>query len=280
MTQPRNPKLCCLLGDPVEHSLSPLMFNSAFRTTGDDIAYLAFQVKAEDLGSAIEGLKALGFIGCNVTIPHKTTVVKLLGSMDRSAEISGSVNVIRNENGKLVGYSTDGSGALKAMAAAGIVPIGKRIQLLGYGGVARAVAFELAQRAKPKEIMIAGRDLPKAASLAEDIQPLVNAEAVPLDQAGGPQVDILINCTPVGMWPKVNESPIRKESLESSTVVFDLVYNPAETLLLKLAKDRGCRTLGGLEMLVQQGAMAFELWLGKKAPVDIMRKAAEEGLKE
>jgi shikimate dehydrogenase len=271
----KKPRLCCLIGDPVEHSLSPLMFNSVFATEGMDCAYMAFRVGRADLSRALEGLRALGFVGCNVTIPHKVEVIKYLDRLDESAQGPGSVNAILNRGGELIGYSTDGYGVLKALEREGIRLEGTRILLLGYGGGARAVAFELARSLKRAEIMITGRDMAKASALAGELSALARTEALPLGNVGSSGAGVIINCTPVGMWPNADESPLAAESISMGTAVMDLVYNPAETKLLKIAKARGCRTVGGLEMLVQQGARAFEIWFGRTAPVSMMRKAVE-----
>jgi shikimate dehydrogenase len=254
------------------------MFNAAFRKAGEDCAYLAFRVRSEDLGKAIEGLKAIGFAGCNVTIPHKIAVKKHLDRLDRSAEDSGSVNVIANTNGKLVGYNTDGAGAVAALEMEGVSLKGKRVLLLGYGGASRAIAFEIANGAKPEALTIAGRDESRANSLARELSQLVRADAMQLDDAGFAGADVIINCTPVGMWPKTDASPLPPGALHGCEIVMDLIYNPAETKLLRLARTQDCKTIGGIEMLVRQGARAFEIWLGKEAPIDEMRKAAKEAL--
>lgn len=255
--------------------MSPLMFNSAFADQGMDYVYLAFRVAKPDLYKAVEGLKVLSFVGCNVTIPHKVEVVKYLDRLDDSAQWSGSVNVILNRGGELIGHSTDGYGAVMALEREGVVLEGKRIILLGYGGGARAVAFELTRRLQSFELIIAGRDRAVASTLAEDVSPLGKASAIELAEVGKTGADIIINCTPVGMWPDVDGSPIPAEAIGIGTTVMDMVYNPAETKLLKMAKARGCKTVGGLEMLVQQGAKAFEIWFGRQAPVDIMRRVVE-----
>jgi shikimate dehydrogenase len=251
------------------------MFNSAFAAKVMDCVYIAFRVGGADLGRAVEGLRALGFVGCNVTIPHKVEVIKHLDRLDESAEGPHSVNVILNRSGELIGYSTDGYGAMKALEREGVRLEGKRILLLGYGGSARAVAFELARRLKSVEIIIAGRDMTKASTLAGEVNRLMHTEALPLSDVGRTGADVIINCSPVGMRPNINESLLPAESISMGTTVMDLVYNPAETKLMKIAKARGCRTVGGLEMLVQQGARAFEIWFGKEAPIDVMRKAVE-----
>jgi len=251
------------------------MFNSAFAAEGMDLVYVAFRVGKAELGKAMEGLRALGFVGCNVTIPHKVEVIGHLDRLDGSARGPGSVNVVLNRGGELIGYSTDGYGAVKALGQEGIRLEGKRVLLLGYGGGARAVAFELARSLKGIEIIIAGRDAARASALAGEVAALAPSRAIPLGEAGTVGAEVMINCTPVGMWPNADASPVPAESIAMGMVVMDLVYNPAETRLLKIARARGCRVIGGLEMLVQQGAKAFEIWFGREAPVAVMRKAVE-----
>jgi shikimate dehydrogenase len=266
-------KLFCLIGDPVEHSLSPKMINAAFREMGKDCVYLAFRVRKEDLGITIKGLKALGFLGCNVTIPHKVSVKEHLDRIDESARLSGAVNVISNSAGELIGYNTDGAGALKALEAGGRRLSGAKVLILGYGGAARGVAFEIAQKGNPAELAISGRSLSKALSLAREVSALAPAHAIPLSGCREARADIIINCTPVGMWPKINVSLLKAEDLGANCTVMDLVYTPPETELMRLARLRGCKIISGLEMLVQQGARAFEIWLGEPAPIDVMRRA-------
>ncbi len=266
-------RLCCLIGDPVVHSLSPMMMNAAFREMGEDCVYLAFRVSKDELGSAIKGLRALGILGCNVTIPHKTSVKMHLDRVDASAALSGSVNVISNSKGELVGHNTDGAGALKALEAGGARLRGAKVLILGYGGSARGVSFEVAQKGAPAGIFISGRSLPDASILARDLSKLVPASAIPLGRCGEAGADVIINCTPVGMSPSAKASLLKAEDLRSGCTVMDLVYNPPETELMRLARARGCRVICGLEMLVQQGARALEIWLGKPAPIEAMRRA-------
>ncbi len=266
-------RLCCLIGDPVSHSLSPKMMNAAFVEMCADCAYLAFRVAREDLGIAVNGLRALGVLGCNVTIPHKTSVVAYLDRVDESAAPSGSVNVVSNNRGELVGYNTDGEGALRALEAGGARLQGAKVLILGYGGSARGVAFEIARRHSVAELTISGRSLPDASRLARDLSPLASASAIPLGSCGKAMADVIINCTPVGMGASVGESLLRPGDLRSGCTVMDLVYSPPETALMRMARERGCRVISGLEMLVQQGAKAIEIWFGRPAPIEAMRRA-------
>lgn len=270
-------KACCLIGDPVEHSLSPLMFNSAFMEIGMDCAYLALLVRRGALRAAIDGIRGLGFVGCNVTIPHKVEALKFLDRLDASAELSGSVNVIQNVDGNLVGHSTDGHGAIKALEAAGVALSGMRVLVIGYGGAARAVAFGLAMDGRASGIIIAGRDFAKASSLAREVSRLISAEATDPQHASAAGADLVINCTPVGMWPNAGQSPVPPETFEGAVAAMDLVYKPRETRFLLGAKEKGCKAISGLEVLLWQGAKAFEIWFGRQAPIGAMRRAIEEG---
>lgn len=282
-------KFLCVIGKPIEHSLSPLMHNAAFKHLNLNYAYLAFSVDEENLEHAIEGFKALGFIGANVTIPHKVRVINYLDSLSEEAEQIGAVNTVKfqKENGKTkaIGYNTDAYGALKALEEAQAGVDNKKILILGSGGAARAIAFGLALKKKPKEIVILGRTFEKAKILAEKVSKFSkkclakhwNEENL---KRSAEQCDILINCTPVGMHPHVNSSPVKKELLRKDMVVFDIVYNPVETRLLKEAKEIGARVIDGVDMFVYQGAEALKIWLGIEAPVKIMKKAVLEKLKE
>jgi shikimate dehydrogenase len=201
---------------------------------------------------------------------------KCLERLEGTASLAGSVNVISNEDGKLVGRNTDGRGALLSLEANGVPLDGRRILIVGYGGVARAVAFEIARTRRPGELIITGRDRAKASSLAGELGAFTRARAAnPTDVEGA---DVMINATPVGMRPFANELPLPESAIDSGMTVFDLVYNPLETRLLQISSERGCKTINGLEMLLYQGALAFEIWTGLKPPLKEMRRAAMEGL--
>ncbi|MDH7556029.1 MAG: shikimate dehydrogenase [Candidatus Methanosuratincola sp.] len=272
-------KLFCLVGDPVDHSVSPEIFTRAFEACGVDATYLAFRVPSRCLGEAMAGLRALGLSGCNVTIPHKIAVMDHLDAVEGTAKEIGAVNVIRVENGRSVGYNTDGEGALRALQGKKIE--GKRVAILGYGGAARAVAFSIASTQSPDEVIISGRDPAKAEGLAQRLRALFSVKSRPssIEGLGEALPDVLINATPIGMAPWVEEIPVDRDVLRAGMVVFDLVYNPAETKLLREAKAKGCIAVGGMEMLVGQAAAAFEIWTGINAPLKEMRRAAEGALR-
>ena len=278
-------RVCALLGDPVEHSLSPCFQNAAFQHLGLDFIYLAFTVKAEDLRSAILGVRNLGFYGLNVTMPHKISVIQYLDELDENAEKIKSVNTMLNRDGRLIGYTTDGIGALNALKYNGVNPGGKKIVILGAGGASRSVSFALAKEAE--ELVILNRTVARAEKLVSDVRHLiVRSEKI---RWGGlteenirkelREADILINATPVGMSPNEDETPVNKKYIHPDLAVFDLVYHPLETRLLKEARMIGAKTINGLSMLIHQGAASFEIWTGIKAPIEVMMKAAEEELK-
>jgi len=270
-------RLYGIIGNPIGHSLSPVMQNAAFEAVGLDAVYLALRVESSLLRQAIEGFRAINLLGFSVTIPHKVAVMKYLDELDGSAATIGAVNTVINREGKLIGYNTDGTGALAALREAGVDLQGRRILLLGAGGAARALAFSLAETAE--RITILNRTVSKAEGLAEDVRKVTEAIVVHgrLDPSTlsveSSSADLLVNATSVGMNPKPEETPIDAKLLRSDMVVFDIVYSPLETRLLREARDVGAKGIGGLMMLVHQGAQAFELWTGKKAPIPMMTKA-------
>jgi shikimate dehydrogenase len=277
-------KVCAVIGNPVEHSLSPAIHNAAFEALDLDFAYVAFRV--EDIAAAVAGVRALGnFRGLSVTIPHKLSIMEHLDEVEEVARNIGSVNTVLKEGDLLKGSSSDGPGALKALQDSGADPAGKRILVLGSGGAARAITFTLATMDVPPEISILGVIPDELDALLRDLK-----EKTPASVAGrrmdddslrseGGRADILIHCTPVGMHPKIDDTLVPKELLKPDQTVFDIVYTPRETRLLKEARSVGCNTIPGLEMFVNQAVVQFELWTGKTAPVAIMKSVVEENLK-
>lgn len=276
-------KLCGLLGNPVEHSLSPAIHNAAFEKLGLNFVYLAFRV--EDIAGAIRGIRALGNVrGFSVTIPHKVAVIPHLDEVEATARHIGSVNTIVVEKGKLTGYNTDATGALRALREGGVRLEGQKVLMLGSGGAARAIAFALA--ADPAGTGIAGLTIlgieePERRGLIRDLR-----ARTPLPVEDGPISEetlrrgikasaILIHCTPVGMHPKVEESCVPTGVLSPHLTVMDIVYNPLETRLLREARAAGCRTIRGLEMFLHQATAQFELWTQQAAPADVMRAVLE-----
>jgi shikimate dehydrogenase len=271
-------RVCAIIGDPVEHSLSPVMHNAAFKKLGLNLVYVAFTVTRNELKDAISGARSLGMQGLNVTMPHKNAVMSYLDETDSTAKAIGAVNTILNEQGKLIGYNTDGVGAMRALKENGISPDGKKMLLLGAGGAAKAIAFQAAQEVE--ELVILNRTSEKAEKLAEVLRrefgKRVNSGALSSDvlKKELKTTDILVNATSVGMHPDVNRSPVPSDLLRSGLCVMDIIYNPLETKLVTDAKAVGAKVVFGLEMLLYQGAVAFEIWTNCPAPVEVMRKAA------
>lgn len=263
-------KLCALIGNPVEHSISPDMQSAAFKKLGLNYVYLAFKV--ENLKEAITGLKEIGFIGANITIPYKVEIIKYLDWVEETAKRIRAVNTVVNSDGILKGYNTDIEGFLKPLEEK-ITIKDKEIVLVGAGGAARAIAYGISQ--KGGKLTVLNRTPEKAKRLAEE----VDCKYGSLNGLKKISSEILINATPIGMFPNIDESVVQKNILKNM-IVYDIVYNPIETKLLKDAKQQGCETINGLDMFVNQGAAAFELWTGKKAPIEIMKRTAIKKLKE
>jgi len=277
-------KVYGVIGDPIEHSLSPAMHNAAFEASKLDCVFLAFKVKSDGVGDAMSGMRALSIQGLNVTMPHKNAVISFLDEVDQTATLLNAVNTIKNNNGKLYGFDTDGVGALAALRENGFKAKGKKVVLLGAGGAARAIAFALAREAD--ELSILNRTLKSAAELADLLKQEFNANVIaytlsPLAvKANVADADLLINATSVGMKPNPKQTLVAPEWLKPDSAVMDIVYDPIETKLAKDAKAAGAKVVSGLEMLIYQGAASFEMWTGCSAPVEVMRKAALKQLKK
>jgi len=277
-------QVCAVFGDPVEHSLSPQIQNAAFQVCGLDFVYVAFHVRKGRLGEALPGIRALGIRGLSVTIPHKLDIIPLLDEVDPAAALIGSVNTVVNDGGRLKGFSTDGAGALRALAAAGVSPAGSEILILGSGGAARAIAFALASLDPVPALTILGIEGEELARLAEDLQAGPGSSI----RTGGltaetlrehvPQAAILVHATPVGMAPKTGECLVPEGLVRAGQTVFDAVYTPLETALLARARNAGAVVVPGLGMFVQQAAIQFEIWTSREAPVEIMTKTVRAAL--
>lgn len=261
-------KVLGLIGYPVEHSLSPAMHNAAFEYLGLDCCYVAFPVKPELLGDAIRAIRALNLKGVNVTVPHKENVISLLDVVDEEAAFIGAVNTILNDNGVLRGFNTDGKGFMESLKDSGIDIKNKRVVIIGAGGASRAIGFYLCKEAAG--LSITDIDQEKASRLVNDL--LRQKDNVYLIEriTDLKDVDIVINATPIGL-KDTDPSPIDVSLLTGDKVVCDLIYK--DTFLLRSARQRGCKTLNGLGMLLYQGVLAFEIWTGMKAPVEVMREA-------
>ena len=273
-------QFCGVIGNPVEHSLSPAIHNAAFQALGINCVYLAWKVAV--IGDAIRGLRALGnFRGASVTIPHKVSAVPFLDDLEPTARQIGAINTIVAENGRLIGYNTDATGALRALREGGVTLEGRRIILLGSGGAARAIAFALAAESGADKLTLLGVDDKERMALASDLR---SKTALAIDDdvlddgvldRTVPDAQLLIHCTPVGMSPKADATCVPASLLHPRLAVMDIVYNPRATRLLKEAERAGCKTIPGLEMFLNQAATQFELWTNRPAPVDVMRTVLE-----
>lgn len=269
-------KLFCVIGDPIEHSMSPVMHNTVFKKMGLDCVYTAFRIKKQDLGDAISGMKAMGIQGVNVTIPHKVSVMDHLDELSDEAHIIGAVNTVKIGE-KLMGFNTDGVGALRALKKGGADPEDKNVLILGSGGAARAIAVTLALQGSVSSLTILGVIEDELKKLVDDISTGTDVEVVYRlinDDVLKEEVlkaDLLIHCTPVGMHPDVEKSLVSPELFRSNLNVMDIVYNPRETKLIKDAKKAGALTVEGINMFVNQGAESLRIWLGIDAPVGLMK---------
>jgi shikimate dehydrogenase len=278
-----NTKLCAVIGNPVEHSLSPAMHNRAFQELGLDFVYLAFRV--EDVRSAVSGMRALeNFRGLSVTIPHKLAIIDHLDEIaDVDAQI-GSVNTVVNEGGKLRGFGSDGPGARQALVEGGAQVEGQPVLILGSGGAARAIAFDLAHRATPSSLFVLGVIEDELRALVSELREktAVNATGEILSEDSLEkriaESRVLIHATPIGMHPREGESLVPPELLHPELSIMDIVYNPYETRLLEDARARGINTIPGIEMFVNQALFQFEAWTGKSAPKEVMKQVVLDRL--
>ena len=275
-----------LIGWPVEHSVSPAMHNAAFEALGLPWRYTLLPTPPGQVKAALDRLKTGGFRGANVTVPHKQAVMPYLDGVDEAARPIGAVNTVITREGRLVGYNTDVDGFLAALREAGFAPAGGRALVLGAGGAARAVVYGLLWSGI-REVAVLNRTPERAHTLVSDLGSLHGwlgkMHVLPFTPEtlieSGRATDLLVNATPVGTWPGVDGSIWPDVvPLPAHLAVFDLVYNPLDTRLLRQARESGAQPIGGLEMLVQQGALAFEMWTAERPPLDIMRAAAQQAL--
>ena len=277
-------KILCIIGHPISHTMSPLMHNIALNDLNLDYVYVAFDVTPKNLRHALNGIRALNIRGINVTIPHKETVLSYLDSIDPIAQKIRAVNTIKLEDGRIYGKNTDAEGFIRAIEDANIDISEMDVLLLGSGGAAKAVSYALIQ--KISKLTILNRTKPKATELANKLKkeseiPIFTKkleETTINDEIQ--RVDLVINATPVGMYPSQQESILSSNMLHQDLIVFDLIYNPIETKLIKDARKVGCKTINGLDMLISQGALAFEWWTDKKPNTNLMKKKVIEFLSE
>ena len=258
-----------VIGNPLRHSLSPALHNAGFSETGLNAVYLAFETG--DIEGCIRGIRALGVKGASVTIPFKTTVIPYLDEMDALAHGIGAVNTIVNDNGRLKGYNTDALGAVMALEEE-VEISGMTCLIIGAGGAARAIGFMLRERGA--DIVVTNRSSGRGKELARSLEcPFVSPGEI-----GDTTADILVQTTPVGMYPHVDQCPVAEHVIKEGMVVMDIIYNPFETRLMKVAKARGCVTIGGMSMFIHQGAEQFRIWSGIRPSLNTIRRAVEREL--
>jgi len=280
--------ICCVIGHPIDNSLSPIMHNVAFYFTNLDYIYVAFDVK-ESLGEAVKGLRALGVRGFNITMPHKVSIINFLDSIDKNATLVGAVNTVVNNNNTLIGYNTDVDGVISAFKTKDLrQEIGDSLNglnalIIGAGGAARASIVALVSKGC-KKISIFNRTINKAkrmmTELSQKLDIFYTVKELKINslKRALSSADILINATSIGAYPRIDESIIPLEFLKKDLIVFDVVYKPKKTKLLIDAEQIGAKIIPGYKMFVGQGARSFEIWTGMNAPIDIMKKAVLEAL--
>lgn len=275
------PKIFGLVGFPVKHSLSPLMHNAAFRARNINAEYRLFEVRPEDLEGFFQRIFQNNISGLNITIPYKEKVISFLNNLSEEAKLIGAVNTVKVSGDRLEGFNTDGEGFLKHLSQdLGFNPKDKVIAILGAGGAAKAVSVCLSKN-QPKKIAIYDIDKAKALALASHLKKnFKGIEFIAADSIEELKIqnsDLLVNATPIGM-KETDPSPLDEKFIHNNLLVYDLIYNPKETKLLKIAKEKGTRTSNGLGMLLYQGMLCFKIWTGQKPPLEIMRKALTKEL--
>ena len=267
-----------LIGNPVEHSVSPQLHNTLCKHFNLDMVYLPFPVLQKDLVKVIDAFRALNVLGFNVTIPHKSEIVNLIDEISEEALLMGAVNTVKNVDGRLKGFNTDGEGFIGGLNGEGLDVRGMRVIVLGAGGAARAVTVKLAQYGA-EQIIILNRSQEKAQTLSNLINDKVKAVSNYNDFSEESLIrhsnncDMIINTTPAGMWPHISQSPVNNPDIfKNKPIVYDLIYNPIKTKFLEIAEQASCRTINGLGMLVYQGIYAFEIWNQVSVPDSLSRE--------
>ena len=267
-----------VIGDPIDHSLSPNIHNAAFRQLGLDHTYIAYRIPAGELSAGIGALKKIKISGFNVTIPHKIEMMKFLDEMDTTCKVIGAVNTVLNEDGKLKGYNTDMIGFLDPIKKRNLTIKDSQVMLLGAGGAARAIITGMVKE-KASKITIVNRTLENAKKISEFAKKIGgNVDVVSLQEANelNSEHKFIINSTPIGM--KDEPSPISADSINENSIVYDIVYQPMNTDLIKKSKENGATVIYGYEMLLSQAACSFEIWHKTEAPYDVMKKALLGGV--
>lgn len=264
----------CIIGDPVSHSLSPAMHNAAFKSLSMDDVYIAYKVSSHELESSVESLRSVKISGFNVTIPHKITVLQYLDEVDLLSRKAGAVNTVASIDGRFKGFNTDIQGFLQPLLNRGIDFRGLSVLLFGAGGSARAVVASLSSVTGISKLVVSNRTYNKSSELSKqaELQGLTSSVST-IEEAKvmAKRFDLIVNATSVGL--QSNESILDSEDIDGSSTVYDLVYRPVMTKLLENAREKGARIIYGYEMLLEQGAQAFEIWTGLKAPIPAMKKA-------
>jgi shikimate dehydrogenase len=275
-------ELYAVIGSRVEHSLSPTIQNAAFRQLNLNCVYMAFSINPNYLSEAVRGLKIIGVKGFNVTMPYKVAIMPLLNRVDALAKRVGAVNTVKNNRGSLVGYNTDGDGFLMALDDEGVNPQDKKFVVIGAGGAARAITFSLAKMTE--KVVILNRTEDRADELSSALSRFYrkpfrsgkldsNTLSEELEDC-----DVLVNATSVGMHPDVTSSPVSRDMIKPDMTIFDIVYSPLKTRLLRDAEIQGAKTISGIKMLVYQALKSFEIWTGKRAPAKVMLHIAMKEL--
>jgi shikimate dehydrogenase len=276
-----NTKIIGLLGHPIKHTYSPFIQNIAADLKNLDYIYLPFDVPSSNLKNALKGMIALGIKGFNVTIPHKENILQYMNNVSEEASIIGSVNTIVNDMGKLNGYNTDVNGILETLSPYKEEIYGNDVSIVGAGGAARAMIYTLVRHFKPKNIFLINRTEQRAETLRKYFYEKMRYEGFKTFELFPPElVDIfrdsklIVNATSIGMYPDVDDAiTTLEDSFCEGQIVFDVVYNPPQTKLLKIAASKGATTIDGLKMLIYQGAKSFELWTGEEMPIEQINKA-------
>lgn len=269
MTVDRDTQVYGIVGSPLTHTLSPEMHNAAFKAMGMNAVYKVFET--DNLKASLKSMVSAGVKGLSVTIPYKTEVIPLLDEIDKVALRLGAVNTIVNSSGRLIGYNTDAEGFLTSLGPDGISSY-KNALIIGAGGAARAVAFSLIDNGI--SVAITNRSEARGKSLAMEL----GCYFLPLKDLRECKADMLINTTPVGTWPDVDNCPFPQQLLRGDMTVIDVIYNPLETKMLSIARARGCRTIRGITMFVYQGVLQFRLWTGLNPPVQLMMETVRRYL--
>lgn len=271
-------QLTGVFGYPVDENPTIVMQEAAFQAAGLAWRYLTLLVKPSDLADAFRGMRAMNFAGINLTVPHKIEALKYVDEQSEEVRLIGATNTVVNRDGKLYAYNTDGKGFVEGLSKRGVDLNGKKLAILGAGGASRAICVECAL-AGASEITIINRSVDKGEKLASLINEKTECRASFIGWDGAidvPACDILINATSIGLYPDQSCPNINYDSITEGMIVQDVIPNPADTKFLRMARQRGAATLDGLGMLVYQGAIAFKLWTGEDAPVEVMRKAIEQ----